>query len=366
MQQSGFRFGTVRWLLLIAVVKALSLQPSTITMFRSRQVNSQSQQTLSTSATFHVKSPTDRYEFSGSNPILAATADQRDDQIPDANPLPASTATRLLGLGYRTVAAAYLFQVLLALGHHGPTLAFANVVGGPWMACGSAHLLSTHMATLHSDNHRLSNDTFKKLNGLFFLYSAIELGRLGSCLWFTTNASACLLVSWGFVQGFLFSSGSEKKSSFWSETKCLLTGAQRTTLALPKNLASFGYSCALAVIAVWKSYLCWEALPQLATVIMEMKGTYSPYSPYSPLRIFSDALATTRCITGLRVLAKLTMLGGTLVILKDAAQRGLLNSRSFWFLNLLSASILSSTAGTYQHVLQWIDLQELRLLSFPN
>jgi hypothetical protein len=249
--------------------------------------------------------------------------------IPDGNTPSSSENSRSQSryvIGYRAISAAYLLQILLAIRKTGGvTLAVANVAGGPLLASGLAYLLSTA-----ASHNRFSQDAYKQLSGLLGLYSSLGLLLVGlipqfnsffGWLWFGTSLSALCLSVLGYLKG-VHAEG----RTFTTETRRLTTGAQQTTLAMPRDLASLAYSCALAVIASRKGLLCFD--------IFKL--------------ILSSSSSSIAIAAKLSQLIKLTILGGTTVILKDAAHRGRLHATGiFGFLNLLSSIVLGSTAGKF-------------------
>jgi hypothetical protein len=226
-------------------------------------------------------------------------------------------------IGYGVCSAAHLLQIGLAIRRGGVTVAVANSAGGPLLASGLTYLLATAAA-----HNRFSRDTIKRLNGLMVLYSFLGLILVGlvpqfrsffGWLWFGTSLSSLWISVLGYVRGVR-----EQGNTFSTETLRLTTEAQKTTFAKPHNLASLAYSCALAVIAARKGLL--------------------------GLEIFNLALSSSSSITiaiKMSRLAKLTILGGTTVILKDGAHRGRTHSATFCFLNLLSSITFASTAGKF-------------------
>jgi hypothetical protein len=246
--------------------------------------------------------------------------------IPNAN-TPSSESSRSqsgYAIGYLVFSAAYLLQILLAIRKTGfVTLAVANAVGGPLLASGLAFLLATA-----ASHNRFSRDTCKRLNGLMVLYTSLGLLLVGLApqfhtffgwLWFGTSLSGLCLSVLGYLKG-VHAQG----KTFATETLRLTAEAQQTTLAMPQNFASLAYSCGLAVIASRKGLLCLE----IFNLSLSSSSSYAIAARVSRF-------------------AKLTILGGTTVILKDAAHRGRLHAATFCFLNLLSSIVVGSTAGKF-------------------
>lgn len=278
--------------------------------------------------------PSARNRPSCCRPICSAKtklfSDMPNDNIPSSE---TSTSQTRYAIGYRVFSAAYLLQILLAIRKTGGvTLAVANVAGGPLLASGLVYLLATMDNA--SQQNQFSRDTTLRLNGLIALYSSLGLvvGLVPQChsfswwLYFGTSFSVLSLSVLGYIQGV---DPAVQGQTVSTETLRLTKEAQHTTFAMPQNVASFGYSCALAVIASCKGLLCLEIFNRLLL----------PSSSSSSIAIAIAANVSR--------FAKLTVLGGTIVILKDAAHRGRLDAKTFRVLNLLSAIVLGSTAGKF-------------------
>ena len=265
-----------------------------------------------------------------------------------------SKSQSLYAMSYRAISAAYLLQVVVLIirkaNNNGVVVTLmdmtnvnvnVNVAGGQFLASGVAYLLATA-----ASHNRFSHDTTKQLNGLLVLYSflgcicmLLALGgpQLLLCDTFydwllclgTSGGALCVSVL-GYVKGVRATQGN---TTFVAETRRLTTEAQQTTLAMmpPKNVAAMAYSCALAVIAARKGLICFEIMFQLLVV---------SWSSSSSIAMVA--------VQKLSRLATLTIMGGTTVILKDAAHRGRLHLATFWCLNLVSSMVFGGTAGTFR------------------
>jgi hypothetical protein len=191
---------------------------------------------------------------------------------------------------YRGVSMLYLGQVIMALKKSSLTLGCLNVVGGPLMASGVTFLLGSA-----SKKQYLASDTFKRLNGLLALYATICLGIVALVpqlhqafgQLFFISATTTLLVG---VKGYFAGLCADGNKSFVSETSRLFDGASRVTLAFPPKI-TVGDFISLWCVAARKV--------SLALGVIQV--------------ILSAGPVKSQIVPKISQLAKLTMLGGSLV-----------------------------------------------------
>lgn len=225
---------------------------------------------------------------------------------------------------YRGVSMLYLGQVIMAVKKSGLTLGCLNVVGGPLMAAGITFLLG-----IASEKQCLALDTFKRLNGLLFLYATLclvivalvpQLHQAFGLLYFISGTST-LLVG---IKGYLAGLPADGDKQFLSETSRLFAGASRVTLALPPKI-TFGEFIALWCIATRKFILAGG----VARVI------------------FSTGLGKHQVVPKISELAKLTILGGSLVSaisIEDTISRDV----ALIPINILQSYVFGTMAGKFQ------------------
>ena len=228
---------------------------------------------------------------------------------------------------FRGVSMLHFGQVFMALKKSGLTLGSLNVIGGPLMAAGLMFLLGNA-----SEKKCLSNDTFKRLNGLMVCYATMalclvaivpQLGNPFGMLYFISGSSTLFVVVKGYLVGLRVN-----KDQFFPDTLRLLKEAFQTSIvALPHDRTSLGYFVSLWTVATLKATLAWGAL-QLVL------------SPNFTIRQVAPILSQ---------LTKLTILGGSLVTamsMKDKPAR----DSTFVPLKMLASYVFGSMAGMYDFV----------------
>jgi hypothetical protein len=225
---------------------------------------------------------------------------------------------------YRGVSMLYLGQVIMAFKKSSLTLGCLNVVGGPLMASGVTFLLGSA-----SEKQYLALDTFKRLNGLLVLYATICLGIVALVpqlhqtfgLLFFISGTTTLLVG---VKGYFAGLSADGNKSFASETSRLFDGASRVTLAFPPKI-TVGEFISLWCVATRKL--------RLAVGVIQV--------------ILSAGLVKSQIAPKISQLAKLTILGGSLVCaisLEDTTARDM----ALVPLNMMISYVFFTMAGKFQ------------------
>ena len=225
-----------------------------------------------------------------------------------------------LSIGYKGIALAYLAQVVMALNKSGPTLFCANIIGGPALAGAISWILSSgKLATI-----RGGHTSFKLMNGTLILYSITcltlvalvpQLNKPFGLLYMLTGAFTFLINAKGYTS---------YSNSIVEETKKILPRIHSANLyAWPKDVPNVLYMICMVTVIVLKT----QVLLQLSTYVSTLKS--------SRLLIASNV----------SMLAKLTVLGGSLVTLRDAANEKILGNAQFRKLNLFVSYVFGTTAA---------------------
>jgi hypothetical protein len=245
---------------------------------------------------------------------------ENDDNVTDSSNL--STL-------YRGVSSMYFGQVLLALKKSGLTLGCLNIIGGPLMATGIALILGSA-----AEKQLLGSDTFKRLNGLMFLYATLALMLVAivpqlyspfGMLWFFSGSSTLFVATKGYFSGLK----ADDNKSFLPETSRLLNAASRTSLALPPKQTSFGNFFILLTIGLKKAAICWGIFQVL----------------------LSSGSVRSQIAVRLSQLIKLTILGGSTVTAMSIDDDSKAQELVLVPLNMLSFYVLTTMACKYQYTL---------------
>jgi hypothetical protein len=244
-----------------------------------------------------------------------------------------SKGTSKLSLGYKALSFGYAFQVWLTLvKSRGLSLAVANAIGGPLVASGILHQIS-------KSTKNLANDTIKQLNGLLILYASIGLSMVAllppttsifEWLWCLCSAGTLISCFRGYLSGALESASKadslkENLKMLYRETLRLNIASQQSVWSKPTNLPTVVYSAALPIILLMKLSLGIE----LIQLVLSSSPAYA-------------------LVGRLSQLAKLTILGGSTVILKSLVAKNEpfdLELSTISRLQLLTAYIYFTTAG---------------------
>ena len=268
---------------------------------------------------------------------LRSSSESRD--LEDNNNMqPINSSFPKLSIGYKALSFGYAFQVWLAIVKStvmgGPALAAANAIGGPLAASGILFYISKNNCNF------LSSDVVKQLNGLLTLYASLGLTMVAllpptssffEWLWFACSSGVLIICSRGYTIGALSSapkanySFKEKSRLFLKETLRLNKESQQAVWGTPTNVPSAVYSLALPVILLMKLSLGVE-LYQLT----------------------SKAASGYALVGRISQLAKLTILGGSTVILKSLALKTKPSgeeTRVISKLQLFTSYIYLTTAG---------------------
>ena len=244
--------------------------------------------------------------------IMKAVSDSNDFKSPEKR--------GWLPIGYKGLALAYLAQVAMALNKSGPTLFCANIIGGPALAGAISWILSSgKLATI-----RGGHTSFKLMNGTLILYSITcltlvalvpQLNKPFGLLYMLTGAFTFLINAKGYTS---------YSNSIVEETKKILPRIHSANLyAWPKDVPNVLYMICMVTVIVLKTQL----LLQLSTYVSTLKS--------SRLLIASNV----------SMLAKLTVLGGSLVTLRDAANEKILGNAQFRKLNLFVSYVFGTMAA---------------------
>lgn len=220
----------------------------------------------------------------------------------------------------------YCAQVVLAIKKSGLTLASLNSIGAPLMGAGITHILGTS-----SKRQLLGLDTFKRLNGLMFLYAIICLSLLAlvpqqlkspfGILWLLTGSSSILLGTKGYLSGLRADGG----KPFLSETYRLFEAASKLSVSLPPKDISYANFFRLSNIAIRKIIFVWGAL----RAIFDGGGTIA-----------------LRLAPKVSQLARFTLLGGSLVTVVSAKDDPVARKLTAGFVNAMALFVFSSISGT--------------------
>jgi len=192
---------------------------------------------------------------------------------------------------YHGTSMLYCGQVVLGIKKYGLTLGSLNDVGGTMMAAGITHLLGDS-----ARKEYLGFDTFKRLNGLLFLYSTMCLGLFAlvpklhepdGVLWLFSSACALVLGTKGYLSGLRV----DGNKSFLPETRRLFKAAAQLTMSRPPKDMTYPNFIRLFTVAIRKTVFVGGVLNEL----------------------FFGEGARLQIVPKLSQLAKLTLLGGSLV-----------------------------------------------------
>ena len=225
-----------------------------------------------------------------------------------------------LSIGYKGLGLAYLAQVVMALNESGPTLFCANIIGGPALAGAISWILSSGKLETIRGGHT----SLKLMNGTLILYSITcltlvalvpQLNKAFGLLYMLTGAFTFLINAKGYTS---------YSNSIVEETKKILPRIHSANLyAWPKDVPNVLYMVCMVTVIVLKT----QVLLQLSTYVSALKS--------SRLLIASNV----------SMLAKLTVLGGSLVTLRDAANEKILGNAQFRKLNLFVSYVFGTMAA---------------------
>lgn len=225
-----------------------------------------------------------------------------------------------LSIGYKGLGLAYLAQVVMALNESGPTLFCANIIGGPALAGAISWILSSGKLETIRGGHT----SLKLMNGTLILYSITcltlvalvpQLNKAFGLLYMLTGAFTFLINAKGYTS---------YSNSIVEETKKILPRIHSANLyAWPKDVPNVLYMICMVTVIVLKT----QVLLQLSTYVSALKS--------SRLLIASNV----------SMLAKLTVLGGSLVTLRDAANEKILGNAQFRKLNLFVSYVFGTMAA---------------------
>ena len=227
----------------------------------------------------------------------------------------------ILSFGYGSLSVAYVTQVIMALNKSGPTLTFYSAIGGPALAGALSLILSREKRSNSNDNV-----SSKLMNGTLMIYSCLCLILVGLApqldkpfgkLYFISALFTFLVNAKGYSRGY-------PMSGFVEETKRILPRIHEANVyARPRDLPNFVYLVGMVTVILLK-----------ADIILPFLADPSSY----PLRVMAFKVSS---------LAKLSVLGGSLVTLRDAANQKLLGQGRFKCLNLFVSYIFGSLAGAF-------------------
>ena len=226
---------------------------------------------------------------------------------------------------YRGVAMMHGGQILLAFKKSGYTIACFNVIGGPLMAAGICYILGNAAST-----QCLANSTFKRLNGLLFMYSSLayclialvpQLNSSLGMLWFLSASSTIFIT----VKGYLSALKADNNKGFLIETCRLFNEAFQVTLSLTKipSKEKIGDFASLWIIALKKVALIFAIVQVL----------------------LSSGFARSQIAPKINQIMKLTILGGSIVI-NLLIGNDIISEKTVMFpLNVLISYVLASMAA---------------------
>lgn len=227
-----------------------------------------------------------------------------------------------LSLSYKTVSMAYFTQILMAFRKSsGLNPLSTNSIGGPLLASFLTYTLSQNENIVDQDG------TSKLMNGVLMIYTFVCLSVTGflpkfqdlySNL-FIGTAIITLLTS---MKGYSRTWPKSGMEGILHETKRIMSRIHKANFyAIPKTPSTISYMVCMVAVIVLKM----EQIISITTIIS--------CGLQSPLRM---ALKINR-------LAELSVLGGSLVTLRDASNEDILGQSRFRILNLLACCVF----GTY-------------------
>ena len=227
-----------------------------------------------------------------------------------------------LSLSYRMASIAYLTQILMAFRKSsGLNPLSTNSISGPLLASFLTYTLSKRESIVDQDG------TSKLMNGVLMIYTFVCLSVTGFLPKFQdiyTNlfigtAIVTLLIS---IKGYSRTWPRSGLEGIIHETKRIMPRIHKANFyAIPKTPSTISYMVCMVAVIVLKS-------EQIASIVINPS-----YSVQSPMWM---ALKINR-------LAELSVLGGSLVTLRDASNQDILGQSRFRTLNILACYVF----GTY-------------------
>jgi len=225
---------------------------------------------------------------------------------------------------YKITSCTYMAQIVMALLKSGPSLMFANAIGGPALA-----FLLTWILSLRDSFETDLLGSAKMMNGTLMIYSCIclvlvsimpQLNKPFGVLFFTSAISTLIIAAKGYSNDL----------AFIKSTKDILPRIHKANFyAVPKDLPNKLYAiCMLAVILLKTNTILGNAAPRgfLARKISSIaKLTNTVLGNAAPRGFLAWKVSS---------IAKLSILGGTLVTLRDAANQKLLGRGRFRMVNI--------------------------------
>ena len=221
---------------------------------------------------------------------------------------------------YKGLSLAYAVQVIMTLNRRGPTIPCFNVINGPCLAAAISLILSYHNSDIDVPS--------KLMNGTLVLYSMVcltlvylvpQVNKPFGLLYMMTGLSAFFISSKGYCNQF------PNFNCILKQTKRILPRIQQANMSIPKDLNSLLYMVCMVNVILLKGGIIAE--------VMKMST-------------FSYTILAYK----VGFMAKLTVLGGSLVTLRDGTNQKLLKQSRFRILNLFVSYVFGSMAGTYMCV----------------
>lgn len=217
---------------------------------------------------------------------------------------------------------AYLLQVIRV--HGGITQPYALYLAiGPLLAAGLSYIL-----TKAADKDTLDLFTSKRFNLALLGYSSLSLVMVGLApqLRRPLFIGPPLLVAISSIKGYAYGVRGwdlqKPAATIARDLKKTVTQTLSSLAKLPKTLQSFGYSAATLLLGVMK-------LAKVKEIVT----------------ILASSTSQSDLLVPLARLARLSLFSAVVFSLKDAADRGLLEGRTFIQLNLLSSACFGALAA---------------------
>lgn len=227
---------------------------------------------------------------------------------------------KIISIGYGSLALAYITQIGMAM-NKSAGLYLHSAIGGPVMAAVLSLIL-----VCGGLNDSKSDASSKLMNGSLMIYSSLCLVLVGLApqlntqfgqLYFASSLLTFMINAKGY-------SGDLSLKGFVSETKSLLARIHDANIYTYKNardVPNFFYLVGMLAVVLMKTDV---VLPII-------------FDPFSfPKRVFAYKVST---------LAKLCVVGGSLVTLRDATNQKILKQGRFRVLNISVAYVFGSLAG---------------------
>ncbi|GFH44229.1 hypothetical protein CTEN210_00703 [Chaetoceros tenuissimus] len=228
-----------------------------------------------------------------------------------------------LSLSYKLASMAYFTQILMAFRQKsGLNLLSTNSMGGPLLASFLTYTLSKNESIVDQDG------TSKFMNGVLMIYTFVCLSVTGFLPKFQdiyTNLfiGTAIITLLPSIKGYSRTWPSSGIEGILNETKRIMPRIHKANFyTIPKTPSTISYMVCMVAVIVLK-------MEQILSIAMNPS-----FSSQSPMWM---ALKINR-------LAELSVLGGSLVTLRDASNEDILGQSRFRILNILACYVFGSYA----------------------